>query len=61
MFLAWRGEMRVEFRGRVAPRGVERRTYVDEATTVVLFESAATRNTGNAVDARFTAPDRNPL
>jgi mannose-6-phosphate isomerase-like protein (cupin superfamily) len=71
MFLVWRGEMRVEFRDRVvslgsgeycvAARGVEHRTCADEEAAVVLFELAATRNTGNVVDERFTAPDGNPL
>jgi mannose-6-phosphate isomerase-like protein (cupin superfamily) len=71
MFLVWRGEMRVEFRDRlvslrschycVVPRGVEHRTWADGEAAVVLFEPAATRNTGNAVDERFTVPDGNPL
>jgi len=66
MFLVWRGEMRVEFRDRVvnlrsgeycvAPRGVEHRTCADEEASVVLFEPAVTRNTGNSVDERFSAP-----
>lgn len=67
MFLVWRGRMRVEFRDHVitlgageycvVPRGVEHRTGADEEACVVLFEPAATRNTGNVVDERFTAPD----
>jgi mannose-6-phosphate isomerase-like protein (cupin superfamily) len=66
MFLVWRGEMRIEFRDRVVrlrageycvvPRGVEHRTCADEEAAVVLFEPADTRNTGNVVDERFTAP-----
>jgi mannose-6-phosphate isomerase-like protein (cupin superfamily) len=66
MFLVWRGCMRVEFRDRVVelepgeflivPRGVEHRTVADEETEVVLFEPAATRNTGNVLDDQFTAP-----
>jgi hypothetical protein len=28
---------------------------------VILFEPAATRNTGNVVDDRFTSPDGNHL
>lgn len=66
MFLVWRGEMRVEFRDSVVrlrageycvvPRGVQHRTCADEEAAVVLFEPAATRNTGNVVDERFTAP-----
>lgn len=67
MFLVWRGQMRVEFRDRiitlaageycVVPRGVEHRTCAEEEANVVLFEPAATRNTGNVIDERFTAPD----
>jgi len=66
MFLVWRGQMRVEFRDRavelnageflVVPRGVEHRTVADEEAEVVLFEPAATRNTGNVEDDRLTAP-----
>ena len=66
MFLVWRGRMRVEFRDRavelgpgeflIVPNGVEHRTVADEETEVVLFEPAATRNTGNILDDRFTAP-----
>ena len=66
MFLVWRGRMRVEFRERtvelapgeflVVPHGVEHRTAADEECEVVLFEPAATRNTGNVTDEKFTAP-----
>jgi len=66
-FLVWKGRFRVEFRDRsvelgpgeglLVPRGVEHRTAADEEAEVVLFEPAATRNTGNIVDAHFTAPD----
>jgi hypothetical protein len=38
------------------PRGVEHRTVADEEADVLLFEPAATRNTGNIVDETFTAP-----
>jgi mannose-6-phosphate isomerase-like protein (cupin superfamily) len=67
MFLVWRGEMRVEFRDHIAvlrpgefcvvPRGVEHRTCADVEASVMLFEPAATRNTGNMVDDQFTAPN----
>ena len=67
MFLVWRGRMRVEFRDRmvemgpgelvVVPRGVEHRTAADEEAEVLVFEPAETRNTGNVVDDRFTAPN----
>jgi mannose-6-phosphate isomerase-like protein (cupin superfamily) len=66
MFLVWRGRMRVEFRDcaielapgefLIVPRGVEHRTAAEEETEVVLFEPAATRNTGNVTDERLTAP-----
>jgi len=66
LFLVWRGRFRVEFRDRVVelgpgellivPRGVEHRTVAKEEAEVVLFEPAATRNTGNVVNAEFTAP-----
>ena len=66
LFLVWRGRMRVEFRDGnvelapgeflVVPHGVEHRTVADEECEVVLFEPAATRNTGNVADEKFTAP-----
>ena len=66
-FLVWKGKFRIEFRDRVVelgpgeglvvPRGVEHRTAADEEAEIMLFEPAATRNTGNVVDATFTAPD----
>ena len=40
----------------IVPRGIEHRTVAEEETEVVLFEPAATRNTGNVADDRFTAP-----
>ncbi|MGE0724533.1 MAG: cupin domain-containing protein [Alphaproteobacteria bacterium] len=67
MFLVWKGRFRVEFRDRVVdmgpgefvvvPRGVEHRTAADAEAEVVIFEPAGTRNTGDVVDATFTAPD----
>jgi mannose-6-phosphate isomerase-like protein (cupin superfamily) len=66
LFLVWRGRFRMEFRDRtvelgpgealVVPRGVEHRPVADEEVEVLLFEPAATRNTGNVVDERLTAP-----
>jgi mannose-6-phosphate isomerase-like protein (cupin superfamily) len=66
LFLVWRGRMRIEFRDRtvdlnpgeflIVPHGVEHRTATDEETEVVLFEPAATRNTGSAGESEFTAP-----
>lgn len=67
MFLVWRGRMTIEFRDRrlalqagefcVVPRGVEHRTMADAEAEVLVFEPAQTRNTGNLVDATFTAPN----
>ena len=67
LFLVWRGQMRIEFRDRptvtlapgelcVVPRGVEHRTLADTEAEVLIFEPAATRNTGNVKDEVFTAP-----
>ncbi len=67
MFLVHRGQMQVEFRTHtvslaagqlcVVPRGVEHRTRAAEEAEVLIFEPAATRNTGNVEDATFTAPN----
>jgi len=66
-FLVWKGRFRVEFRDRiielgpgegvVVPRRVEHRTAADEEAEIILFEPAATRNTGNLIDDAFTAPN----
>jgi mannose-6-phosphate isomerase-like protein (cupin superfamily) len=57
----------VEFRDRsveigpgeliVVPHGVEHRTVADDEAEVLIFEPAATRNTGTVEDATFTAPN----
>jgi mannose-6-phosphate isomerase-like protein (cupin superfamily) len=67
MFLVWRGQMKIEFRGRlvvlqagefcVVPRGVDHRTMAEAEAEVLVFEPAQTRNTGNIVDKTFTAPN----
>lgn len=67
LFLVWHGRLRVEFRDRavelgpgelmIVPHGVEHRTVAKEEVEVVLFEPAATRNTGDVVDPTFTAPN----
>ena len=67
LFLVWRGQMRVEFRDQtvelgpgeflIVPRGVEHRTVADSEAEVVIFEPAGTRNTGDVLDATFTAPN----
>ncbi|MBK7594820.1 MAG: cupin domain-containing protein [Gemmatimonadetes bacterium] len=66
LFLGVRGHFLVEFRNSVVelgpgeflvvPRGVEHRTVADEEVEVLIFEPAATRNTGNVEDPTFTAP-----
>src|SRR5262245_37668846 len=67
LFLVWHGQMAIEFRDRrvvlqagelcVVPRGVEHRTMAESEAEVLIFEPAATRNTGNVVDEKFTAPN----
>ncbi len=66
IFLVWNGVFRVQFRDRtvelargemiVAPHGVEHRTAADEEAEVLTFEPGEVRNTGDVVDAEFTAP-----
>jgi mannose-6-phosphate isomerase-like protein (cupin superfamily) len=66
LFLGVDGTFRVEFRDRVVdigpgeflivPRGVDHRTVAESEAHVLLFEPAATRNTGNVVDPVLTAP-----
>lgn len=65
-FLVWKGQFRVEFRDRVlemepgdccvVPRGVEHRTAADQEAEILCFEPAGVCNTGDVVDAVFTAP-----
>lgn len=67
LFLVWRGAMRIEFRdgavdlqageGFVVPRGREHRTLAEQEAEVLVFEPAATRNTGDRDDPVFTAPN----
>jgi len=66
LFLVAKGRLRTEFRDRtvelgpgellVVPRGVEHRPVADEEVELLLFEPAATRNTGNVVHPTLTAP-----
>ncbi len=66
LFLGVAGEFRVEFRDRaepvapgrlvVVPRGVEHRVVAAREAAALLFEPAATRNTGDVEDPRYTAP-----
>jgi mannose-6-phosphate isomerase-like protein (cupin superfamily) len=66
MFLAIKGNFRLEFRDRavelsegefvIVPRGVEHRPVADREVEVLLFEPKNMRNTGNIRDEKFTAP-----
>ena len=66
LFLGLVGSFRVEFRDRavtlepgelvVVPRGVEHRTVAEREASALLFEPAGTRNTGDVVHPRLTAP-----
>lgn len=67
LFLCITGSMRVEFRDRsvtlgpgefvIVPHGIEHRTVAEEEAEVLLFEPAATRNTGNVTHETLTAPN----
>ncbi len=71
LFLVWKGRFRVEFRDRIVelnpgdlimvPRGTEHRTAADEEAEVLIFEPAATRNTGNVTSEEFTSPNQIPV
>jgi len=62
LFLILRGTLRMEFRDRVVvlqegeflvvPRGVEHRPVAEAEVAVLLFEPAATLNTGNVREER---------
>lgn len=65
LFLVRSGELTIEFRDRpdttlaagellVVPAGVEHRPVADEECEILLFEPAATRNTGNVEDELTT-------
>jgi mannose-6-phosphate isomerase-like protein (cupin superfamily) len=66
LFLVIRGSFRMEFRDRtvaleageflIVPRGVEHRPVAGDEVEVLLFEPAATRNTGDVVHPTLTAP-----
>jgi len=66
-FLCLEGTFRIEFRDRtvvlkpgegfVVPRGVEHRPVAEEEVSVLLFEPAGVRNTGNVEHPTLTAPD----
>ena len=62
LFLVVKGRFRMEFRDRhvwlevgeflIVPKGVEHRPVADEEAHVLLFEPAATLNTGNVRNER---------
>ena len=62
LFLVLQGSMRIELRDRnveltegeffIVPRGVEHRPVAEEEAHVLLFEPAATLNTGNVENER---------
>jgi mannose-6-phosphate isomerase-like protein (cupin superfamily) len=66
LFLVVKGRLRLEFRDRtvelspgeflVVPHGIEHRPVAEEEVELLLFEPAATRNTGNVVHPTLTAP-----
>lgn len=69
MFLVLHGSLTIEFRDRtvsldagefcIVPRGVEHKPVAREEVHVLLFEPAATRNTGNVCNERTVEqPDR---
>lgn len=67
LFLCVEGIFSVEFRDHrvdlqpgefvIVPHGVEHRTLAEKEASVLIFEPAETRNTGNITDATFTAPN----
>ena len=66
MFLALKGNFRIEFRDKtielnegefvIVPHGVEHRPVADAEVEVLLFEPKNVLNTGNVEDEKFTAP-----
>ena len=65
-FLVLKGRMRIHLRDRVVslcegecfivPRGVEHKPEADGTCHILLFEPAATRNTGNVTNERTIEP-----
>ncbi|WP_205500782.1 cupin domain-containing protein [Rufibacter psychrotolerans] len=64
MFLVVQGQFTMEFHDRtvtlqegeflIVPKGVEHRPVAPEEVSVLLFEPATTRNTGNVLDSPLT-------
>jgi len=67
LFLCIKGTMSVEFRDHtmqlqpgefvIVPHSIEHRTVANDEAEVLIFEPAATKNTGNVDDEKFTAPN----
>ncbi len=67
LFLVLKGRFRMDMRSGsqwleegdflIVPRGVEHRPVAEQEVSVLLFEPAGTRNTGDVVDATLTAAD----
>lgn len=67
LFLVIEGRLEIHFRDKVVtlnpgefcivPRGVEHRPIAHELTSILLFEPAATRNTGTVDHAYSIEPD----
>lgn len=67
MFLAVKGNFRIEFRDKIielsegefviVPHGVEHRPVAEKEVEVLLFEPKNVLNTGNIEDEKFTAPN----
>jgi mannose-6-phosphate isomerase-like protein (cupin superfamily) len=68
MFLVLDGHLEIHFRDRVVsldqgefcivPRGVEHKPVARQPVSILLFEPATTRNTGNVDHAYTIEPDR---
>ncbi|GGK68363.1 cupin domain-containing protein [Rufibacter glacialis] len=66
LFLVVKGHLKLEFRDKtielregeflVVPKGVEHRPVAEEEVSVLLFEPAATVNTGNQSESEYTKP-----
>lgn len=66
MFLAMKGNFRIEFRDKtieltpgefvIVPKGIEHRPIAETEVEVLLFEPKNVLNTGNIKDEKFTAP-----
>lgn len=68
MFLCVAGSVRIELKDGavtlnpgemlIVPAGTQHRPVAEEEATVLLFERAGLRNTGDVEDARLTAPEK---